>query len=669
MSEQELEPTDQPSVGTPKREGVATIPDWCFWCVPVLIALLLRYASLELNSLSHDELSTWARTEYNRLRGVIEYGVKPDYHPPGHFFLIWAVKQMGWESAFALRLPSVIASVLSVGFTYRIGRTLFDKWTGSMAAMLMSVNWACVYYAQDARAYAFVILFALMAVDATIRIVAGLRGGHRVPRADWLQLILAGAVGAYVHYYGLFFAGLLGMGTLLVLIRTPKAMLKAALAFLAILALYGPWIPILIDDLGHSKTWVARHGVEFFPRWWSWVFGSAELPSMLTAIIVVLGGWSMLVRKGEQNNQVPWFATGMVVAWLLVPGLVAFTKSLLSTPALTNRNILSSAPALFLLVAITIRYFPGKHWVRSVLFLGVVGTSLWDLVVTKSYYVEPTKEEYRDVIEAVVNAAPGAPFARCGIKAHFAYYLKQYGADVEIEKNLCREPHLADFVERGIDEEFSFVRVHYRPEQVVLDHLDDAYLTTQVFKARDAVGMVLRPRTSVADGAQPLDVAALDGEQPESSVTCEEADVQLSRIGAWSVWPYRPGILMDTLDRGVRFRRSTKDSDRLLMCTRERFSVADTLRFSGSWSVVFGEDGGSAQLSARYYGSDNKWVEGEAEQRPVWMVKTTKKSIEMTPFNKLLDPPDDARTVQLCAIVTGAESRLELQDVCVSPSS
>ena len=397
---------------------------------------------------------------------------------------------------------------------------------------------------------------------------------------------------------------------------------------------------------------------------------------MLAAIIVLLGGWSMVVRKGEKDTTVPWFAIGMVLAWLLVPGLVAFTKSLLSTPALTNRNILSSAPALFLLVAVTIRYFPGKLPVRSVLFLGVVGTSVWDLVVTKEYYEKPTKEEYRDVIKAVVDAAPGVPFARCGIKAHFAYYLKQYGASVEIEKNLCREPHLVDFEARAMDGEFSFVRVHYRPDQLILDHLDETYLTKQVFKARDAVGMVLRPRVfssetkpEIDETAIAEDKTAIAEDKPEASTACGEKEPQLNRIGAWSVWPYRPGILMDTLEQGVRLRRSTDDSDRLLMCMRGRFGVADALRFSGAWSVIFGEGGGTAQLSARYYGSDNKWVAGEAEQRPVWMVKTTKKSMEMTPFDKLLKPPENARTVQLCVIVTGAESRVELQDICVSPPS
>ena len=40
-----------------------------------------------------------------------------------------------------------------------------------MAALLMAVSWAAIYYAQDARAYALLICFVLLCVDASIRLV------------------------------------------------------------------------------------------------------------------------------------------------------------------------------------------------------------------------------------------------------------------------------------------------------------------------------------------------------------------------------------------------------------------------------------------------------------------------------------------------------------------
>ena len=78
-------------------------------------------------------------------------------------------------------------------------------------------------------------------------------------------------------------------------------------------------------------------------------------------VIVLVGGVSLL---GEaQDNICPRLAvaTVVVVAWLLVPGLIAFMKSLVSTPALTNRNILPSAPQHFwrwIAVAMCFRYLP-----------------------------------------------------------------------------------------------------------------------------------------------------------------------------------------------------------------------------------------------------------------------------------------------------------------------
>ena len=656
-------------------------PTWLLWGVPMALALVLRWVSLDLNSMSHDELSTWARTEYPRLRGVIQYGVVPDYHPPGHFMLIWVIKQLGFESAVALRLPSVLAGVLSVGVLYRIGAQLYDRWTGSLSAMLMAVSWPLIFYSQDARAYAFLVLFTLLSIDASARVVRALHEERSPCRWHWAQLVLSGAAAAYVHYYGLFFVGLLGMGSIIVLLPHASAVLRAALGFIAISLLYVPWLPTLLDDLNHAKTWVVRHDVDFFPRWWTWIHGGAEAPAIAAAAIVVLGAWAALLRSSDKPR-FRWTATILVVAWLVMPGLIAFLKSLWSTPALTNRNILPSVPAAILLVAQAIRYFPGKTLVRSVLFVGMFGSLLWNLISVKAYYEEPTKEEYRDVVKTIVDADTGFLFARCGIRAHFAYYLEQFGATPEIDKNLCRKHQLGEFEDRNAGKPITFVRVHYKPDQEVLDYLDDHYLTTQLFKRRDAVAMRLEPRPVEPEpvATEPDVVPISDESSPDEALQedslgqvetnaaepgCSTDMPRLDRVGSWSMWPFRPGQLMDTLENGVRFRRNTEDDGRAHLCMKNRVPVDGAVTFSGEWSVQFGDGGGGAQLSARYYGADGKWVKGEDEERPVWLVKTTKKKLQNQAYEKTLQAPKAAKDVQLCLILSGTEGSIELLDTCV----
>jgi hypothetical protein len=682
MTEIETDKDERSPAGSSISEEMSSMPGWVFWALPVAVACLMYGTSLDLNSLSHDELSTWSRTEYRRLPGLITYGVVPDLHPPGHFILIWLVKQMGWESAVALRLPSVIAGVLSVGVLYRIGRALFDRWTGCVAALLMATSWSFVYYSQDARAYAAVVLFCLLSIDASISVVRALHADRTVGKGAWLQLVLSGSLAAYFHYYGLFFVGLLGLGSALVLLPRYRASIRVCVGFGAIGITYIPWLPTLFDDLQHSSTWVVRHGVAFFPQWWSWVFGNADTPSLMAASAVILGAGIALRRNGVGVRRFAGTPTILVFAWLIGPGLFAFIKSMLSTPALTNKNILMCAPAAYLLVAHGLRQFPDKRRLRHIATAALLAFLVWELVGIKDYYREPTKKDYRGAIRAVVEHGGDLTLARCGIRAHFAYYLEQFGSTAEIDKNMCREKQIEEFAERNAGRSLTFVRVHYKPDQAVSDYLDENYLTTQLFKRRDSVAMMLVPREEepepvelleevthpepTPDGLAAVSLEPVEGEEePPAEAGCDPDFPALNRVGAWGMWPYRPGQLIDTLENGVRFRRDTEDDGRANLCMKARIPVDGSIQISGSWMAEFGEDGGSAQLSARYYGADGMWVSGEDDQRPVWLVKTTKKSIETLSFEKTYQPPTAADAIQLCLILSGTMGVIELTDVCV----
>ena len=58
-------------------------------------------------------------------------------------------------------------------------------------------------------------------------------------------------------------------------------------------------------------------------------------------------------------------------------------------------------------------------------------------------------------------------------------------------------------------------------------------------------------------------------------------------------------------------------------------------------------------------------MSGEDAQRPVWMVKTAKEDMELTPFTKTFVAPKAAKTVQLCLVLVGSEGMIEMRDACV----
>ncbi len=84
---------------------------------------------------------------------------------PVYFALVWPLTKLAGTSEFWLRLPSVLAGVALVVGVY----LAMIRWTacwsaGLLAAVLVAVDRNCVFYGQEARAYALVQLVGLLHV-------------------------------------------------------------------------------------------------------------------------------------------------------------------------------------------------------------------------------------------------------------------------------------------------------------------------------------------------------------------------------------------------------------------------------------------------------------------------------------------------------------------------
>jgi len=100
----------------------------------LLLAAILRFYKFDTFSLSNDELSALFRTKFDNLSDVFNQGVKLDFHPAGvQLFLYYWVRIFG-DSETSLRLPFVIAGILSVWLLYHIATNWFNEMTGLFAS-------------------------------------------------------------------------------------------------------------------------------------------------------------------------------------------------------------------------------------------------------------------------------------------------------------------------------------------------------------------------------------------------------------------------------------------------------------------------------------------------------------------------------------------------------
>ncbi|WUI10658.1 glycosyltransferase family 39 protein [Micromonospora sp. NBC_00421] len=115
-----------------------------------------------------DELATWSAAtrpvgDLFRLTRTVDAATGP------YYLLVHAWTRLLGDSVTALRLPSVLAMAGAAGLTAVLGRRLFGAPAGLLAGLLFAVLPATSRYAQEARPYALVTLFAVLVTLLLVR--------------------------------------------------------------------------------------------------------------------------------------------------------------------------------------------------------------------------------------------------------------------------------------------------------------------------------------------------------------------------------------------------------------------------------------------------------------------------------------------------------------------
>ncbi len=135
----------------------------------VFLAAALRFHHLGTQSLWNDEGNAYVQA--TRSFADIASNAARDIHPPGYYWLLAIWQQLAGSSEIALRAFSTLASVLSVAFTYAIGKRLFNPAAGLASATLVALNTFSIYYAQEARMYALLALWGAAGMWALVGLI------------------------------------------------------------------------------------------------------------------------------------------------------------------------------------------------------------------------------------------------------------------------------------------------------------------------------------------------------------------------------------------------------------------------------------------------------------------------------------------------------------------
>lgn len=451
------------------------------------LGAFFRLYGLETQSFWNDELSSWDRSNFDNLSEVIDKGVRPDVHPPGYQMLLYYIERYIGESEAVLRFPSVIAGIFSILVIFLIGRRIYSYREGLIAASLMAVLWTPIFYSQETRAYSMLMLFTLLAVYFWIDILLNLNKEIKPPFYVTLAYLTTAIIASYLHYYGLFFIMLQGLGLILFIPRTGRAFLFVFTLYALILLAYLPWIPTMISqfyDEGEGN--ISPPESDAFLAYLEFLFNESR---MLLFIVLALYGFLLLhsfynLFKTRTDQVSPLrVSPGLLLAlWLIVPFVIIYLISITARPVLTNRNLIISLPAAYLLLARAITQLPISRIGQTIVVFSIIGLFLYHLLFDKDYYSEPHKEQFR---EAVGFAADRAHLYEDSLVIGYVwdpdylnYYFEKKSSKLRVDRVAGQEediPGLIKYVKTENPNYLWYISAHRIPSPEFIDSLSQNF--------------------------------------------------------------------------------------------------------------------------------------------------------------------------------------------------
>ena len=226
---------------------------WVWLLLFCLLGLAVRLWGITRESFSLDE-ATSLHLARLPLPELFHHLQREDVHPPLYFLLLhfW---RLGGESPSYLRLFSVLMGVLTIPAVFFLGRLLFERRAGLVAAFLLSLAPLHVEYSQIVRNYSLFILLTVLSFACLLRAVGTNRGSW------WSLYGISAAACLLTHYYSIIAILAQNIAVAVILLNRERKS-----------SFWRPWIAANAFSGVVVLVWVARSAVfteGLSPEWLS----------------------------------------------------------------------------------------------------------------------------------------------------------------------------------------------------------------------------------------------------------------------------------------------------------------------------------------------------------------------------------------------------------------
>jgi uncharacterized membrane protein len=384
----------------------------------IAVGALLRFTTLGTQKFWLDEAVTAGLLRLD-LGDMLTATATTESTPPVYYLVA-----RGWAVVFGtgevgLRSLSALAGTLTIPVAYWIGAELASRRAGLVAAALAAVSPALVWYSQEARSYALLILLSALSLLFAVRALT--RGSGR----DVAWWALASSLALLTHY----FAGFLVAGEALWLVAAHPRRRTAVLGAAAVAACAGALLPLAIHQSEQGNldfigdTPLGRRLVDTAQLFLAGPTGEqlGVLVALLAAAALVAVVLALRAAASERRAAV---ALGVLaLAGCAVPVVLA----LAGTDYLLARNLLPLWVPLAVAIAIGVSAERGGRLGQAALVVLAVGS----VCLVASVVLDRGLQ--REAITASILARPGLDAEQLRLDPHVAYAVADAGGTLRAQ--------------------------------------------------------------------------------------------------------------------------------------------------------------------------------------------------------------------------------------------
>jgi uncharacterized membrane protein len=333
----------------------------------LLLALILRLAGLGAESAWIDEAYSINLANHNIVQ--IIQGTAADQHPPLYYLLLHFWFLAGSGVAYA-RLLSVVIGIVQIYQVMDLARLIGIKEMGWLAGLILAISPMHVWYSQEARMY---MLLASLTTASTTMLWTSLHG----KRHWWLYTFFSIAA-LYTHYFAVFI--MLAQAVLVIAWVWQRKTLRPLYSWICsgiiIVLSFIPWVPVAINQTRyHKMTWILPPNLlDVVSTSLRLLLGNdiLALPGIIryglvcAAILLLVITLILVFSRPIQDR----LAFVWIILWALIP-FGAITIISIFYPIFQFKQFIIVLSPL-LLLSIVIIYLLPKHWLRVVLFTGLL---------------------------------------------------------------------------------------------------------------------------------------------------------------------------------------------------------------------------------------------------------------------------------------------------------